>query len=71
MNNDINGVIVETFSVQRDVFGAVHEIELCPGGKGKDPDMFSGRVVDSDGRAVPFAKISILPVGEWEEAKRR
>ena len=36
LNNDITGVIVETFSVQRDVFGAVHEIELCPGGKAKD-----------------------------------
>jgi len=41
------------------------------GKAGKDPDMVSGVVLDSDGRPVPFAKISILPVGEWEDAKRR
>lgn len=53
------------------LLGAGCALRGGPGGKGKDPDMFSGLVVDSDGRAVPFAKISILPVGEWEEAKRR
>jgi len=41
------------------------------GKKGKDPDMVSGRVVDPDGRPIPFARISVLPVGEWEDAKRR
>ena len=35
-DNDITGVIMETFTVMRDEFGVMREIELCEGGLTKD-----------------------------------
>ena len=35
-DNDITGVIMETFTVMRDEFGVMREIELCEGGKDRE-----------------------------------
>ncbi|MCO4768781.1 MAG: carboxypeptidase regulatory-like domain-containing protein [Deltaproteobacteria bacterium] len=39
-------------------------------GKGKEPDMLSGLVLDAEGKPIPFAKISILPQAPDESMER-
>lgn len=39
-------------------------------GKGKEPDMLSGHVLDPEGKAIPFAKISVLPQAPEETSGR-
>lgn len=43
------------------------------GGKGKnsEADMLSGLVLDAEGRAIPFAKISVLPQAPHEDPDAR
>ena len=38
------------------------------GGKGKanDPDMLAGLVLDPEGKAIPFAKVSVVPQAPYE-----
>ena len=38
-------------------------------GKGKEPDMLSGLVLDPEGKPIPFAKVSVLPQAA-EDASR-
>jgi hypothetical protein len=35
-------------------------------GKSKDPDMLAGLVLDPEGKAIPFAKISVVPQAPYE-----
>jgi hypothetical protein len=35
-------------------------------GKNKEPDMLSGLVLDPEGRAIPFAKVSVVPQAPYE-----
>jgi len=39
-------------------------------GKGKEPDMLSGLVLDPEGKPIPFAKVSLLPQSADESAQR-
>ena len=39
------------------------------GGKNKEPDMFVGLVLDPEGTAIPFAKISVVAETASEDAK--
>jgi len=39
-------------------------------GKGKEPDMLVGLVLDAEGKPVPFAKVSVLPLSPGETVER-
>ncbi len=41
------------------------------GKKTDDPDMLAGLVLDPEGRAIPFAKISVLPQAPYEDPDAR
>lgn len=40
-------------------------------GKGKEPDMLSGSVREASGKAIPFAKISVVPKAPYEDPDMR
>ena len=41
------------------------------GKKNADPEMLAGLVLDPEGRAIPFAKISVLPQAPYEDPDAR